>query len=227
MNCCPRYSIIPSRNRVASNTVTSSRSLNMRGRIEDISKASEFQTAAQPLNLTVESVESLQIYLSTYFPWLKLCIYKVKPALMSRFLHFKAVKKNLIQPRAIYVFKLFWDYISWHGKTSQCKMQQEHHLKVRMTMRDIRYPNTSWCKWVSSHRNCPYCPCTSVRAKSLQSCPALCDPIDNNLAGSSVCGILQARILEWVAVPSSRRSSQTRDQTQVSYVCIDRQVPYH
>ena len=117
MSCCPRHSIIPSRNRVASNLVTSSRSLNTRGRIEDIWKASEFQTAAQPLNLTVENVESLEIYLSTYFPWLKLCIYKVKPALMSRFLHFKAVKKNLIQPWAIYVFKLFWDYITWHGKT--------------------------------------------------------------------------------------------------------------
>lgn len=123
MSCCPRHSIIPSRNRVASNLVTSSRSLNMRGRIEDISKASEFQTAAQPLNLTVENVESLQIYLSTYFPWLKLCIYKVKPALMSRFLHFKAVKKNLIQPWAIYVFKLFWDYITWHGKT--CRFHSE------------------------------------------------------------------------------------------------------
>ena len=35
-------------------------------------------------------------------------------------------------------------------------------------------------------------------------CPTLCDPMDCNLPGSSVPGILQARILEWVAVPSSR-----------------------
>ena len=41
----------------------------------------------------------------------------------------------------------------------------------------------------------------------LQSCPALCDPIDCSLPGSSVHGILQAKILEWVAVPSSRGSS--------------------
>ena len=49
-----------------------------------------------------------------------------------------------------------------------------------------------------------------------QSCPTLCDPMDCSPPGSSVQGILQARILEWVAMPSSRRSSQPRDQTQVS-----------
>jgi len=43
--------------------------------------------------------------------------------------------------------------------------------------------------------------------KSLQSCPTLFDPMDCNLLDSSVHGILQARILEWVAVPSSRGSS--------------------
>ena len=37
-------------------------------------------------------------------------------------------------------------------------------------------------------------------AKSLQSCPTLCDPIDGSPLGSSVPGILQARILEWVAI---------------------------
>ena len=45
--------------------------------------------------------------------------------------------------------------------------------------------------------------------------------MDCNLPGSSVHGILQARILEWVAMPSSRGSSQPRDQTRVFYVsCI-------
>ena len=43
-------------------------------------------------------------------------------------------------------------------------------------------------------------------AKSLQSCPTLCDPMDYSLPGSSVQGILQARILEWVAVSFSRDS---------------------
>ena len=40
-------------------------------------------------------------------------------------------------------------------------------------------------------------------AKSLQSCPTLCDPIDSSPLGSSVPGILQARIVEWVAISFS------------------------
>ena len=55
-----------------------------------------------------------------------------------------------------------------------------------------------------------------VYDKSLQSWLTLCDPMDCSLPGSSVHGILQARILEWVAMSSSRRSSWPRDQTQVS-----------
>ena len=46
-------------------------------------------------------------------------------------------------------------------------------------------------------------------AKSLQSCLTLCDPMDCSLPGSSVHGILQARILEWIAVPCCRRSSDS------------------
>ena len=48
-------------------------------------------------------------------------------------------------------------------------------------------------------------------AKSLQSCPTLCDPADGNPPGSPVPGILQARILGWVAISFSRGTSQTRD----------------
>ena len=47
-----------------------------------------------------------------------------------------------------------------------------------------------------------------VRAESLQSCPTLCEPMDRSPPGSSVLGILQARILEWVAMPSSRGFSR-------------------
>ena len=43
----------------------------------------------------------------------------------------------------------------------------------------------------------------AAAAKSLQSCPTLCDPIDGSPLGSSVPGILQARILEWVAISFS------------------------
>ena len=56
-----------------------------------------------------------------------------------------------------------------------------------------------------------------VPAKSLQSCPTLCDPVDYSLTGSSVHGILQARTLEWAAMSSSRGSSWPGDRTCISY----------
>ena len=60
-----------------------------------------------------------------------------------------------------------------------------------------------------------------MHAKLLQSCTTLCDPVDCSPPGSSDHEILQAWILEWVAVPSSWRSSRPRDQTCVSCVsCI-------
>ena len=58
----------------------------------------------------------------------------------------------------------------------------------------------------------------AAAAKSLQSCPTLCDPIDCSLPGSSIQGILQARILEWVAISFSRGSSQPRNRTWVSRI---------
>ena len=51
---------------------------------------------------------------------------------------------------------------------------------------------------------------------SAQLCPTLFNPMDRNPPGSSVHGILQARILEWVASPFSWGFSQLRDRTQVS-----------
>ena len=67
-----------------------------------------------------------------------------------------------------------------------------------------------------------------IHAKSLQSTQTLWDPMDCSPTGSSVHGVLQARILEWVTMPSFRGSSQPRDGTFVSYVsCIGRQVLYH
>ena len=55
-----------------------------------------------------------------------------------------------------------------------------------------------------------------VRAKLLQSCCTLCHPMDCSPPGSSAHGILQARILEWVAISSSRGSSWPKDWTRVS-----------
>ena len=56
-------------------------------------------------------------------------------------------------------------------------------------------------------------------------CPTLLWPMDHSLPGSSVHGISQARILEWVAISYSRGSSQPRDQTHIS--CFGMQILYH
>ena len=63
-------------------------------------------------------------------------------------------------------------------------------------------------------------PILTIRKESevAQLCPTLCDPMDCSLPGSSIHGILQVRVLEWIAVSFSRRSSQPRDRTWVS--CI-------
>ena len=58
----------------------------------------------------------------------------------------------------------------------------------------------------------------SPAAKSLQSCLTLCYPIDGSPPGSTIPGILQARILERIAMPSSRGSFQPRDQSQASHI---------
>ena len=82
--------------------------------------------------------------------------------------------------------------------------------------------STSHKRWVIKKQ------CACMRAKLLQLCLTVCDPMGCNPSGSSVHGILQARILEWVAMPSSRGSSLPRDRTCISYISyISRQVLYH
>ena len=57
-----------------------------------------------------------------------------------------------------------------------------------------------------------------TRTKSLQSWMTFCDPVDCSPPGPSVHGVLQARILEWIAISSSRGPSQLKDRTHVSCV---------
>ena len=56
-----------------------------------------------------------------------------------------------------------------------------------------------------------------MKVKSL-SCRTLCDPMDCSLSGSSVHGIFQARVLEWIAIAFSRGSSRPRNRTRVSHI---------
>ena len=58
----------------------------------------------------------------------------------------------------------------------------------------------------------------TVTQRFAQSCLTPCNPTDCSLPGSSVNGILQGRILEWVAIPFSRASSQPRERTWASYI---------
>ena len=55
--------------------------------------------------------------------------------------------------------------------------------------------------WKEESRGCGWG--AAAAAKSLQSCPTLCDPIDGSPPGPTIPGILQARTLEWVAISSS------------------------
>ena len=77
---------------------------------------------------------------------------------------------------------------------------------------DIWRPSVStrmgWSVYVHMHGK-------KVKVLVAQSCPTLCDPMDYSPPGSSVHRILQARILEWVAISFSRGSSWPRDRTQV------------
>ena len=82
-------------------------------------------------------------------------------------------------------------------------------------------PPTGPSMWLHSLWDC-------VHAKSLQLCPALCDPMDHSPPGPSVHGALQAWTLEWAAMPSSRGSAQPKESTRVSYIsCIGRRVLHH
>ena len=91
-----------------------------------------------------------------------------------------------------------------------------------------RQPTRLLCPWDSPCKNtgvgCHLLPqCMKMKSKSevAQSCPTLCDPMDCSLPGSSVHGIFQAVILEWIAISFSRGSSQLRDRTRVSCI-VDR-----
>ena len=96
-----------------------------------------------------------------------------------------------------------------------------------------RQPTRLPCPWDSPGKNtgvgCHFLlQCMKVKSESevAQSCPTLHDPMDWSLPGSSIHGIFQARVLEWVAIAfSTRGSSQPNYQTRVS--CIGRWILYH
>ena len=98
----------------------------------------------------------------------------------------------------------------WVLNMRSCKLSHKSCKIMRVSGKEIFF-------WVTG----PRC------AKLLQSCPPLWDPMNCSPPDSSVHGIIQARILEWIPISSPRGSSPPRDQSHISYVsCTDRQVLY-
>ena len=91
------------------------------------------------------------------------------------------------------------------GNSTQCSVVNKEGIYVDICI----YIVDSLCYTAETNTVC-------VCAKLLQSCLTLCNSVGRSLPGSSVHGILQARIVEWVAMPFSRRSSPPRDRTPMS-----------
>ena len=131
---------------------------------------------------------------------------------------------------------------STHTKTIEFKLWSEFSLLSLLSFRPI-FPAISWTfsseyavdslnsadlVWNNFSQNFYIVFFSSLCIKSLHSGPTRCNPMDCSTPGSSVHEILQARILEWVAIPFSRGSSWPRDWTSVSYIsCIGWEVLYH
>ena len=83
----------------------------------------------------------------------------------------------------------------------------------------LHYKRDSSVSLMENIRQCTFClPDFLFFFQAFSVCPTLCDPVDSSLPGSSVCEILLARILEWVAVSSSRGSSRSQDWILISCV---------
>ena len=75
-----------------------------------------------------------------------------------------------------------------------------------------------WQRMFKLLHNCTYLTHSEWVSEIAQSCPTPCDPMDYSLSGSSIHGIFQARVLEWIAISFSRGSSWPRNWTQVSRI---------
>ena len=128
------------------------------------------------------------------------------------YVHYISILKRLSQPEKFYIMSnsnyiTFWKRQNW-GDNKKIRSWAREETNRQRTEDFHGNENTLFC---------------SVA----KSCLTLCDPMDCSPLGSSVHGILQARILEWVAMFSSRVSSQPRDKTRISCVsCISRWVLY-
>ena len=117
-------------------------------------------------------------------------------------------------------------WLSFRLKSHSCSVSKSHYLQGYCKRGLDRVQQTMVCVPLSNC--CLNCICGPYAVLNCFSCVWLCNPMDCSPPGSPVHGILQARILEWVAISFLRGSFWPRDQTHVSYVyCAGRRVPYH
>ena len=109
---------------------------------------------------------------------------------------------NLIISTCSQYYKLLKTYFTFGGMG----------CRIKSSNSDVHFVLTAHLIWNQPHFKCSVAPHWTICACLLQSCLTLC-PMDCIPPGSSVHRILQARILEWVAMPSSKGSSWPRDQT--------------
>ena len=83
------------------------------------------------------------------------------------------------------------------------QIKQNFHYSRRCTLQDTALIYVKECSDYAFHNFIPWSYAAAAAAKSRQSCPTLCDPIDGSPPGSAVPRILQARTLEWVAISFS------------------------
>ena len=119
--------------------------------------------------------------------------------------------------------KICWTLLNAFPILSKCSYSFTHFVNMIMLI-DFRVLKSILHFWDKSHEVVIYYHFNIlfiVNSEVAQSCPTLCDPMDCSLPGSSVHGIFQAIVLEWIAISFSRRSSQPRDRTRVSRI-VDR-----
>ena len=146
------------------------------------------------------------------------------------------MKFNLPHPRSKKCLKKNmpkWKVVLWL-KYHMCIEHQDlrAHIRIQGSMYGEHRPKASGEKEViraavpqetKTWAPCPLLPWSTITHLScvcvhIQSCPTLCNPTDCSPPGSSVHGILQVGILEWIAIPFTRGSSLPRDWTRVSYI---------
>ena len=121
------------------------------------------------------------------------------------------------------------------GRLGRCRSQQCLEGRCIVLRQLQKFPFGGWRVGGTGRSKDTYFETVSYsNVSAAQLCPTLCDPMVCSPLGSSVHGILQARILEWVAVPSSRGSSWPREGPRVSCIAgrfftngATREVPTH